>query len=70
MLFTSLPNAYSSTWLPKKEDNVVDEEYSRDAILLLFIVTEVSPPEKAELPMLVTLPGMVTEVRPGQPSKA
>ena len=36
------------------------------------IFTEVRPeqPEKAELPMEVTLEGMVTEVRPEQPEKA
>ena len=35
-------------------------------------VTDVRPlqPEKASLPMLVTLLGMVTDVRPLQPEKA
>jgi len=39
-------------------------------VALKFTVARLVQPEKAELPMEVTLEGIVTEVRPVQPEKA
>ena len=63
---TSSPKTYSFTWLPKILRNVELELYDIDAIALLFKVTLVRPkqPLNADSPMLVTLLGMMTEVRP------
>ena len=40
------------------------------AIVGIVAVTIFVHPEKAELPMLVTLSGMITDVKPLQPEKA
>jgi len=59
---------YSFTCSPKIFFTLLEDVYVFETIELEFKVTEVRPeqPENAELPILVTLLGMETEVRPVQ----
>ena len=61
-----------STSLPKTKDLTCEPNPPEVLQFFAFHTTEVKllQPEKAELPMLVTLLGIVTEVKPVQSAKA
>ena len=63
---------YFVTLLPNIPDKLLEEVYVLPNIASELIVTSVKivVPLKAELPMVVTELGMVTEDRPEQPQKA
>ena len=69
ILVTSLPIINSTTCSPKTFFKLLEEVYVSDAIALEFKVTT-EHVLKADSPILVTLLGIVTEVKREQPEKA
>ena len=69
---TLSPMTYSVTCEPNMCDKLESREYCLFTIASELIVTEVKEEQfrKAEPPMLVTLSGIVTDVKEEQPSKA